>query len=629
MVNADNKVFQQIQTSQTDSPFGTGLILFANEFTGAPVEMNAKVREIFRSEDLFIGNNPLIQLQKALERLENGPWFVDCRGDVLYIHNRSFNTKAVHNYTYDHGNGEVLSISFKTQYRTKNAPRAATLSFDSFKKTLNLSSTGISIGSDQEIADRAAKINREENTPQLRSIPNIDYLTPTISNPAYYENMKMFGGNTQESVQAEIDIEFAKLQQQDYEELRDNLQDYGTYKNLVQTYLNGKGITQDSREGQYLDQKLRELKDSPEELDNFLCERFGNDTYTIVNDLYRPFIETLDLSELLLDNTFIPAYSRSHQPLKASYNFKFNSVSTLNEGDFAYSLWQFLRSKRGGGYTIVGGSAGISYDTRSYVDHNAYKNIKVTRAVKKKGEYQLSGYRLVSDAVSRIFNSPEGRYQSYLLNNALANSTKKITEARLEIEMRVIGRPSLTSSSKIHIENVGSRSDDYIIKTCIHRFASDGYTCSLTLVRGDYKVASSSDTASINLGKSSGNGNNPSPTDKRVDPSNTEFDCIPTRDELEYYQSFEGNMSKQTDIALEIYWHRFQAWKNGNLSSAQHKGVYHKHIDMDSEGNVTKVTWTQTPAPHTQGYQEFKTTYSREFYDRIRKKAADFKRYKK
>ena len=81
----DHQVFQQLQTAPTDHPIGQGTIIFANSFTGTPVDMDQRVRDALTSESLFIGNNPIVQLQKALERLEKGPWYIDCRGDVLYF----------------------------------------------------------------------------------------------------------------------------------------------------------------------------------------------------------------------------------------------------------------------------------------------------------------------------------------------------------------------------------------------------------------------------------------------------------------------------------------------------------------------------------------------------------------
>ena len=143
----DHQVFQQLQTALTDHPIGQGTIIFANSFTGTPVDMDQRVRDALTSETLFIGNNPLVQLHKALERLEKGPWYIDCRGDVLYIHNKPYSTPSVHNYVYAHENGEVLSISFKTSYRTRNATIGATMSFDNYKKNVKTTSTGISVGS--------------------------------------------------------------------------------------------------------------------------------------------------------------------------------------------------------------------------------------------------------------------------------------------------------------------------------------------------------------------------------------------------------------------------------------------------------------------------------------------------
>jgi len=622
MVNTDNKVFQQIQTATTDSPFGKGTIIFANKQTGAPVEMPQMVRDVLTSEDLFIGNNPIIQLQKAFERLEGGPWYIDCRGDVLYIHNRSYNIPSVHNYVYAKENGEVLSISFKTQYRTKNAPRAAALSFDTFSKRLNISSTGTSIGSDQEIADQAAKIRKEANEPTISQGVSDLYLTNNIEPLRGYLESKRWnqGSVSPEVIQAEMDLEFYKAQEEDYKTLKGNLEDYGTYDNLVQVYLNGRGIERGSRAGDYLNKRLNDLSNDPDKLDSFLKEQFGRDSFTVVNDLYRPFVETRSLSELFPSTCYIPAYNTRHQPMSASYVYHDGSASSINNGDFAFSLETFLKKRK---YVLVA-------PPRYSVKYGRYTDVKVTRAVMKRGDYTVSGYRIMSDYVSRKLNSPEGQYQKYLLNHAMSNTTRKITEARLEIEMRVVGRPSLTSGTKIHIENVGSRSGDYIIKTCIHRLSSDGYTCSLTLTRGSYKTAAITDTVSIDVGKSKGNSEgNTSPTPNRTPTDNTEFRVIPTQEELEYFEQFKGNISKQTDIATEITWHRYKAWKAGNLSQAEGKGVYHKHVTMDSEGNVNKVTWTQTPAAHDGNYQDIKTKYSKKYYQDIKKKQADYARYHK
>lgn len=49
----------------------------------------------------------------------NGPWYIDSRDGVIYIHNRKFQEEPEYNYIYQSENGEVLRVSFATQKVTK------------------------------------------------------------------------------------------------------------------------------------------------------------------------------------------------------------------------------------------------------------------------------------------------------------------------------------------------------------------------------------------------------------------------------------------------------------------------------------------------------------------------------
>lgn len=41
----------------------------------------------------------------------NGPWYVDSRDGVIYIHNRKFQQPPHHTYIFQAENGEVLRVS--------------------------------------------------------------------------------------------------------------------------------------------------------------------------------------------------------------------------------------------------------------------------------------------------------------------------------------------------------------------------------------------------------------------------------------------------------------------------------------------------------------------------------------
>jgi hypothetical protein len=234
----------------------------------------------------------------------------------------------------------------------------------------------------------------------------------------------------------------------------------------------------------------------------------------------------------------------------------------------------------------------------------------------------------MTDYYSRSLESPERAYMKYLMNNAMNNSTRKVTEKRLEVEMRVIGRPTLTASAKIHIENIGSRSGDYHIKRVIHRLSSDGYTCSLTLSPGNYKVAADTNTVEASVGASKKTKRAPD-GGSEVQPTNggvTIDLSMLTRDEMEYFASKAGNINEQSQIATEVAYNLYL--RSNDKPGASKTGVYHKHVEMDGN-QVTKVWFTSTPPSHGSDYESFKTVYSSKFYDLIRRKTENYKRYNK
>lgn len=66
--------------------------------------------------------------------------------------------------------------------------------------------------------------------------------------------------------------------------------------------------------------------------------------------------------------------------------------------------------------------------------------------------------------------------------NKLRNRTKKAKHKEIEVQMIVVGRPSLEAGQYLDILNIGQKySGQWYIKTCIHQIDSNGYTCSLTL----------------------------------------------------------------------------------------------------------------------------------------------------
>jgi hypothetical protein len=497
------------------------------------------------------------------------------------------------------------------------------MSFDNFKKSIKTTSTGISVGSEQEIKDQAAAMSG----PQLSAGASPNYLSPDIEAERGYWETHWRGNASQSSpqkIQAESDQEFKRTAQEDYEYMKREAPEVHT--NLVQNLLRNKNMGQGSQGEKEFQQRFREAGDDPAKVQSLFQEYFGQDVVTIDNGVYRPMVETRTLSELVGggggSSVYIPAYGTDHKKKATSYVFQWGSASPINGGDFAYSVEQFLKSK---GYVLV---SKPTYNSGPVSSGSRHGNVQVQIVHKVRSKYPLSAVQLMTDYYSRSLESPERAYMKYLMNNAMNNSTRKVTEKRLEVEMRVIGRPTLTASAKIHIENIGSRSGDYHIKRVIHRLSSDGYTCSLTLSPGNYKVAADTNTVEASVGASKKTKRAPD-GGSEVQPTNggvTIDLSMLTKDEMEYFASKAGNVNEQSQIATEVAYNLYL--RSNDKPGASKTGVYHKHVEMDGN-QVTKVWFTSTPPSHGSDYESFKTVYSSKFYDLIRRKTENYKRYNK
>ena len=115
-----NKVYESLQVPTEQSRNTTGKILYANRFSGvAQVAMPSDLKSLIDSDLGLIGNNILVQLEQKMKGYANGPWYIDSRDGVIYIHNRKFTQEPEYTYIYQQENGEVLRVSFTMQKITK------------------------------------------------------------------------------------------------------------------------------------------------------------------------------------------------------------------------------------------------------------------------------------------------------------------------------------------------------------------------------------------------------------------------------------------------------------------------------------------------------------------------------
>ena len=134
-----NKVYESLQVPTEQSRTTTGKILYANRFSGvAQVAMPSDLKSLIDSDLGLIGNNILVQLEQKMKGYANGPWYIDSRDGVIYIHNRKFTQEPEYTYIYQQENGEVLRVSFTMQKITKRVKAQLTQTIDPEDKVRDL-----------------------------------------------------------------------------------------------------------------------------------------------------------------------------------------------------------------------------------------------------------------------------------------------------------------------------------------------------------------------------------------------------------------------------------------------------------------------------------------------------------
>ena len=134
-----NQVFDKIQEPTEYHSILNGTIIYANKYSGlSEVPMPQDWVDHLDAQGGGIGKNPLIQLEAKLKDMADGPWYIDDRDGILYIHNKDFQADSVHTYVYQQENGEIISVSFSTQSQNGIKTYQSTGMFGSKSLSLNM-----------------------------------------------------------------------------------------------------------------------------------------------------------------------------------------------------------------------------------------------------------------------------------------------------------------------------------------------------------------------------------------------------------------------------------------------------------------------------------------------------------
>lgn len=462
-----NKALQQPQEATEKILTTTGTILYANEFSGInPVAMPDDWKAALNSDYGETGNNIIIQLQQKIQQMADGPWYVDSRDGVLYIHNRKFQEPSVADYTYQSENGELLKVTFETQYVTK-VIRAST-------------STGI----DPNKGLQTEVVGMGQTNVRMADQTYLEYFDPQTG--AYKPQSAINAYNA-----GKLSYESLMTLNERVKQSRNTSAFTASQWDQIKAINKRKAEEQRRAQQEYTDQKWEEYQ---------AANYAGN-----ADAIYREkgITETLETKDLEANVTefLTGVYGAQGGLVQAELEdaARNGTLDGILKNRFQSTTYTFTNRRRGdGGATVEAwtktrwGHDSNGHISRDEVDRNPYVHRTGEMSndgyfpvfTKTQVEATVSGYRLLRAYYSRKYGISIDQDLSRRVL-ASANGSRKITEKKLMAKALVVGRPSLQTSQVITLHNVGKKwSGSWYIKKCVHRLeGSSGYTVELELTR--------------------------------------------------------------------------------------------------------------------------------------------------
>lgn len=486
-----NKVYESLQVPTENTRTTTGKVLYANRYSGvAEVAMPEDLKALIDSDFGLVGKNILVQLEQKMKGYTNGPWYVDSRDGVIYIHNRKFNEESVCTYTYQGEHGEVLRVSFATQEVTKRVKAVLAPSLDPDSKDLSVLSTNINEPEDKPSLDLSPNIARVDNTMVSNVTGNgfEDYrshpTTPT-------EVMDTWDMKLQYNLEKEAEH---KKRVAEYEAVGP----VGAYEAGKQRRF-GEMSTEDIRTtinqaaSELPDDKKRALQQvlknsrNGKELEANLKKLLEYEMYLFEDEDGMEFMVTEYVDPLDYDPEGY-ASKQAGAGIASGINFQMGVLPASERG------FEALNKDP---YTEV--LSDMETDTTKHYGQGQYgKKVKVRHM--KRVNLKVPIYKLYHNLFSRYGGADKYAWAA----NANANGGLKQTEKRLVCQLQVVGRPMLATSQIINLENVGKRwSGLWYVKQCTHSMdAGQGYITNMELVKNNSKsgsVTSRTDLSTQNI----------------------------------------------------------------------------------------------------------------------------------
>lgn len=476
-----NKVYESLQVPTEQSRTTTGKILYANRFSGvAQVAMPSDLKSLIDSDLGLIGNNILVQLEQKMKGYANGPWYIDSRDGVIYIHNRKFQEEPEYNYIYQSENGEVLRVSFATQKVTKRVKAQLTQALDPEDKGLIVGSTDITEPEKEkeEVTLLKPFVAQVDNTMVVNygSVPYEDYRShPTTNIAAEMEAEQRYGAKAQKYNSAMKEYGSQKpyvAYNAGKQEALDNLSTE-QYREAINTAVNN--LPNDKK--RVIQQILKNSKNG-KELESNLRQLLENERYLFTGEYKMEY-----LAEEWVD-------PREYDPEGGTITHMVN-IRTFSSNPYEKQMID-NQSQRGISameknpyITVYPDTYKVEYFGDGVTTPTMTRKVKAKVKIRrmKKVPFLVPIYKLYHNLFSRYGGADKVTWAM----NANANGGLKISERKLVCQMTVVGRPSLQSSQIISLENVGKRwSGFWYIKSVQHSMdAGQGYLCTLDLVKNN------------------------------------------------------------------------------------------------------------------------------------------------
>lgn len=476
-----NKVYESLQVPTEQSRTTTGKILYANRFSGvAQVAMPSDLKSLIDSDLGLIGNNILVQLEQKMKGYANGPWYIDSRDGVIYIHNRKFQEEPEYNYIYQSENGEVLRVSFATQKVTKRVKAQLTQALDPEDKGLIVGSTDITEPEKEkeEVTLLKPFVAQVDNTMVVNygSVPYEDYRShPTTNIAAEMEAEQRYGAKAQKYNSAMKEYGSQKpyvAYNAGKQEALDNLSTE-QYREAINTAVNN--LPNDKK--RVIQQILKNSKNG-KELESNLRQLLENERYLFTGEYKMEYLaeEWVDPREYdpegrtITHMVDIRTFSSNPYEKQMIDNQSQRGISAMEKNPYI---------------TVYPDTYKVEYSRDGVTTPTMTRKVKAKVKIRrmKKVPFLVPIYKLYHNLFSRYGGADKVTWAM----NANANGGLKISERKLVCQMTVVGRPSLQSSQIISLENVGKRwSGFWYIKSVQHSMdAGQGYLCTLDLVKNN------------------------------------------------------------------------------------------------------------------------------------------------